>query len=222
MKLPNTAHTAQPWRIHEVAPDFRLEDVWSVPAPGGPADFQRAVRWFASLDPSAGGDATTRTLFAIRWKLGELFGWDAPGAGVEARLPSLRDRLPADLLAAPTGPQFEALPFNSLYLLEDEWAAEICNATMHGILHLGLVRNRRDGYRAQLAVLVKPNGVFGYAYMAAIRPFRHHIVYPALTRELEQASRRSASPVATRGSSSDMPRGRRRPGSASRARTPRL
>ncbi|MGI8546584.1 MAG: DUF2867 domain-containing protein, partial [Gemmatimonadaceae bacterium] len=31
MKLPNTAHTARPWRIHEITPDFRLYDVWALP-----------------------------------------------------------------------------------------------------------------------------------------------------------------------------------------------
>ena len=41
-------------------------------------------------------------------------------------------------------------------------------------------------YRGQLAVLVKPNGVSGRAYMAAIRPFRHLIVYPAMLRRIEQ------------------------------------
>ena len=27
MRLPDTAHTAQPWRIHELTQDFELEDV---------------------------------------------------------------------------------------------------------------------------------------------------------------------------------------------------
>jgi hypothetical protein len=31
---------------------------------------------------------------------------------------------------------------------------------------------------------VKPNGLFGNIYMAAIRPFRHLIVYPPMMREL--------------------------------------
>jgi hypothetical protein len=34
-----------------------------------------------------------------------------------------------------------------------------------------------------MAVYVKPNGAFGRAYLAAIRPFRHAIVYPAMLRE---------------------------------------
>jgi hypothetical protein len=30
---------------------------------------------------------------------------------------------------------------------------------------------------------VKPNGLFGTTYMAAIRPFRHLLVYPPAMRE---------------------------------------
>ena len=35
-----------------------------------------------------------------------------------------------------------------------------------------------------MAVYVKPNGLLGCAYMAAIRPFRHLIVYPPMLREM--------------------------------------
>jgi hypothetical protein len=31
---------------------------------------------------------------------------------------------------------------------------------------------------------VRPNGPFGTAYMAAIRPFRHLLVYPPMLREI--------------------------------------
>ena len=40
------------------------------------------------------------------------------------------------------------------------------------------------GYRGQMAVYVKPNGLLGTAYMAAIKPFRYVIVYPALMRQI--------------------------------------
>ena len=33
VKLPATAHTSRPWRIHELTPDFQLEDVWALPTP---------------------------------------------------------------------------------------------------------------------------------------------------------------------------------------------
>src|SRR5919106_4468169 len=131
----------------------------------------------ASSDPSRGPRAA-RVLWAIRWKLGELLGWDRPDAGVGSRVPTLRTRLPADLRDGPSGPQFDALPFTSLYLLDDEFAAEVANRTMHGIMHLGWVPDGTGGYCGHMAVLVKPNGFFGHAYMAAIRPFRHLLVYP--------------------------------------------
>jgi hypothetical protein len=184
MRLPNTAHTSRPWRIHELTRDFRLEDVWALPTPGDPDDFPRLVQGFASSDPSQGSSGAVRTLFAIRSKLGELLGWDGPDAGLGSRVPTLRDRLPLDLRDAPSGPDFDALPFTSLYLIDDEFAAEIANRTMHGVMHIGWVRDGTGGYSGQMAVLVKPNGWLGSAYMAAIRPFRHLIVYPPIMREL--------------------------------------
>jgi hypothetical protein len=186
MRVPDSAHTSRPWRIHEIAPDFRLEDVWALPTPGGPDDFPRLVSQFAAGDPSQRLPGAARVLWAIRWKLGELFGWDAPDTGLGSRVPTLRDGLPADLRDARSGPDFAALPFTSLYLLDDEWAAEIANRTMHGVMHMGWVPDGNGGYHGQMAVLVKPNGLFGNAYMAAIRPFRHLIVYPRVMRLIER------------------------------------
>jgi len=189
MRLPNAAHTSRPWRIHELTPDFRLEDVWELETPGGPDDLPLLVEGLASGDPSESPSRIARALWAIRWKLGELFGWDDPDAALGARVPTLRDRLPADLRDAPRGPEFTAAPFTSLYLLANEWAAEVANRTVHGVLHVGWVPDEAGGYRGQMAVLVKPNGLFGKAYMAAIRPFRHWIVYPPLLRQIERAWR---------------------------------
>jgi hypothetical protein len=184
MRLPETAHTARPWRIHEVAADFRVEDVWALPTPGGPDDFPRLLRLVASWDPGKSSSAPVRMLFALRWKLGELFGWDDPAVSVRERASTLRDRLPQDLRDAAPDNDPEALPFSSLYLLDDEYAAEIANRTMHGVMHLGWVPDGNGGHRGQLAVLVKPNGLFGRAYMAAIAPFRRLIVYPRMMREI--------------------------------------
>ena len=183
MRLPATAHTAQPWRIHELTSDFRLEDVWELPTPGDRDDFPRLVRAFTSGDPSSGSSPAVRALFAIRWRLGALLGWDDPADGA-GRVTSLRDRLPADLRAAPSGPSFGALPFSPLYLTDDEFAAEISNRTMHGVLHLGWVPDATGVHHAQMAVYVKPNGLLGLAYMAGITPFRHLIVYPAMLRQI--------------------------------------
>jgi hypothetical protein len=199
MRLPNAAHTLQPWRIHEFVPDFRLEDVWGLPAPAGADGFARAIELIAMSDPANSSSRAVRMLFALRWKLGQLLGWDQPESGVGARVPTLRDRLPADLQAAP-GPEFGALPFTSLYLLENEFAAEAANETMHGVMHIGLVGQDAAGCRVQMAVLVKPNGLLGDAYMAAIRPIRHLIVYPPLLSEMERSFRARSSSRSRAGS----------------------
>jgi hypothetical protein len=183
MRLPNAVHTARPWRIHELVPDFRLEDVWALPTPGGCDDFPRLVQEMSSGDPGESESRTARLLWAVRWKVGALLGWD-DGHGSER--PTLRDRLPPDLREGPSGPDFDIAPFTSLYLLDDEWAAEIVNRTVHGVMHIGWVPDGTGGYRGEMAVYVKPNGVLGNAYMAAIRPFRHLIVYPPLMREIER------------------------------------
>jgi hypothetical protein len=195
-RLPDSAHSSRPWRIHEIAADFRLEDVWALPTPGGPDDFPLLVEGFTTGDASQSPSRIARALWAVRWKLGELFGWDDADAGVGTRVPSLRDRVPADLRAS-RGPEFDSLPFTPLYLLGDEFAAEVANRTVHGVMHLGWVPDGEGGYRGQMAVLVKPNGMLGHAYMAGIRPFRHLIVYPAMVRQVERRWRARAAPAAS-------------------------
>ncbi len=195
MRLSNTEHTSRPWRIHALTRDFRLEDVWALPTPGGPHDLPRLVHQFAMGDTATNPSRVARALFAIRWKIGAMLGWDGPDAGWGAKRPTLRDRLPGDLRSTP-GPDIETLPFTPLYLLDDEWAAEIVNRTVHGVMHIGWVPDGAGGYRGQMAVLVKPNGWLGTAYMAAITPFRHLIVYPPLMREIGRDWRAGAEPAA--------------------------
>ena len=219
MKLPNAAHTSRPWRIHDLAPDFAVEDVWALPTPGGPDDFPRLVRLAVSGDPrevdaqgryvgtGTGGLASraARALFEVRWKLGDLLGWDDAAAGVGRRVATLRDRLPADLRDGPSGPDLVSVPMTSLYLTGDEWAAELANRTVHSVMHVGWVPDGTGGYRGQMAVLVKPNGLLGAAYMAAIKPFRLLIVYPAMLRAIERDWRRGASPDPTAGAPRSVP-----------------
>ncbi|WP_026411044.1 DUF2867 domain-containing protein [Actinomadura oligospora] len=186
MRLPRSAHTDRPWRIHEIADDFTVEDVWAVPTPGGPGDLKWLVRQTAEGISGGvkGEDACSRVLFAVRWKLGALLGWDRPETGIGGRVPSLRDRLPEDLRAGDQGPDLGASPFRSLYQTEDEWAAELGNKTVHAVMHIGWVPDGTGGYRGQMAVLVKPNGLFGTLYMAGIKPFRYLGVYSALMRSI--------------------------------------
>jgi Protein of unknown function (DUF2867) len=205
MRLSNSAHTSRPWRIHEIVPDFKLEDVWELPGRGGPDDFSRLVQLVTSFDPSRSSSRASRALWAIRWKVGGLLGWDDPDGGLGSRVATLHDRLPADLVRRGRGPDFAALPFTPLYLSDDEFAAEIANETMHGVIHIGAVQDEVGSFRAQMAILVKPNGRLGSAYMTAIRPVRHLIVYPALMRQGRELWERSGSVARDReGSQTDL------------------
>lgn len=183
-RLPDEAYTEAAWRIHEVAPEFALEDVWELPGEGEREDFGKLVGLVCRMDPGGSGPGVVRLLWAVRWKLGALLGWDDEEGGLGRRVASLRERLPEDLRDTKP-PAFATLPFSPLYVTDEEFAAEIANRTMHGVLHLGWVPSPAgDGrHRVQMAVLVKPNGLQGKAYMMAIRPFRHLVVYPAMMRQ---------------------------------------
>lgn len=186
--LGTAEHTTRPWRIHEIAKDFRVLDVWALPTPGGRDDFPRLIRLMRAFDP-AGASAVVRGLFAIRWTLGRVFGLDDQETGLGNRVRSLRDRLPADLADKPT--DFDTYPFTPLYVADDEFALEMANQTVHGVMHVGWVPDGTGGYRGQMAVLVKPNGVLGIAYLAAIAPFRHLVVYPLMMRDIGRVWRQS-------------------------------
>jgi hypothetical protein len=189
MRLPNSAHTSRPWRIHELTPDFEVEDVWALATPGGPDELPRLVAQIFSGSFPDDAPLVVRALWAARWKIGALLRWDRPDAGLGTRVSSLRDRLPSDLRDAPAADLYR---FTLLYELRDEWAAEMANRTVHTVMHLGWVPDGSGGYRGQLAVLVRPNGRLGAAYMAAIKPLRYLFVYPALTRSIERGWRAQA------------------------------
>jgi hypothetical protein len=193
MRLPNAVHESRPWRIREVAPDFRLEDVWALPVHGGADDFATLLEVMASLDPADGGSCATRALFSIRWRVGELLGWDdtsRPLTIPEDSETTLSARLPEDLRNTATAPDprsTTARRFTPLYRTDVEWAAELSNRTVHAVMHLAWVDQGEGRYQGQMAVYVKPRGTLGAAYMAAIGPLRHRVVYPALMRQIGRA-----------------------------------
>ncbi|MFI1918542.1 DUF2867 domain-containing protein [Nocardia sp. NPDC020380] len=188
MKLPATDFTNRPWRIHDLTPDFTVEDVWTFRTPGaGPHDFPAML---TALETDGGlnrNPPLVQFLFAVRWKLGALLGWDGPGQGIGTRIPSLRDRLPPNLRETPIERTFPNTPFTLVYELDDECAIELANQTVHAIAHLGWVPSPTGEYELHMTALVKPNGLCGQLYMAGIKPFRYLIVYPALTRQWEAA-----------------------------------
>jgi hypothetical protein len=200
MKLPNAAHESRPWRIREIVSDFTLEDVWALPAHGDAEDFQRLLVLLAASDPANADSLPTRVLWRLRDRLG---GWfdlgrisaptDTSSNGAAGKLPipgrnetSLTERLPDDLRDTAADVDFGSLPFVPLYRTDVEFAAEISNQTVHGVMHLAWVEEGEGRYQGQMAVYVKPRGLFGKGYMALIKPFRYWIVYPALMRQTER------------------------------------
>lgn len=191
MRLPNVTHEAYPWMIAQVAPDFRLLDVWGLPAEGRADEFATLVEIVTSLDPANGDSRATRALFSLRFRLGAWFGWDDP----TSKLPvpcctetTLSARVPEDLRDTVTRPVLVgSTTFVPIYRTDDEWAAEISNSTVHAVMHLAWAEQGEGVYRGQMGVYVKPRGRLGAMYMALIGPFRHLIVYPALMRQIAHA-----------------------------------
>jgi len=204
-RVPNSTQRSRPWRIREIVPDFTLEDVWALPVEGGAEDFPLLLELLDSLDPAHADSRATRFLWRLRDRLGTWFGLGRirvpAGGGADAppgRLPipgtretSLSGRLPDDLRGTAADADFGSLPFTPLYRTDFEAAAEISNQTVHGVAHLAWVDRGEGRYQGQMAVYVKPRGRFGQAYMAAIKPFRYLIVYPALMRQFEKGWKRS-------------------------------
>jgi hypothetical protein len=206
MRIPTSAHTSQPWRIHEIAPDFEIEDVWALPASGEADEFPTMVEVFASLDFPGEAPLPVRALWGTRDLLGRWFGIGRistpPDDAVDAlAIPdtdetTLLERVPDDLRGTADFSVAPGTPFRPLYCTDREYAAELSNRTMHGVMHLGWVEQEDGRYRGQMAVLVKPRGAFGKAYMAFIKPFRYALVYPALLRVAERAWQRRHIPIA--------------------------
>ncbi|MEU0467644.1 DUF2867 domain-containing protein [Amycolatopsis sp. NPDC006131] len=187
-RLAESAHTGHPWRIHEFTSDFAVEDVWSFRTPGaGPDDFPAMLAAMRTAGSLTHQPRAVRFLFALRWRIGALLGWDTPAAGVGRRVASLRDRLPADLRDAPRGPDSDGMPLKAVYETGTEAARELANKTVHTVMHLAWTRGGNGDHELRMAVLVKPNGWFGRLYLTVIAPFRYLVVYPALTRQWERA-----------------------------------
>lgn len=160
--------------------------MWELPGAIQGDDFPQCVERLAALDLAESRSAAVRLLVAARLVLGELLRLDRSESGLGTRVASLRERLPDELRNGPRGPQPTALPATPLYRTDDEYAIELANETVHGVLHLGRVPDGDGRFHVRLAVLVRPNGVLGNLYLAAIRPFRHLIVYPRLLPELAE------------------------------------
>ena len=188
MRIPNAAHESRPWRIREIVPDFTLEDVWALPVHGGAEDFQTLLELHGSppIRPTR-TPLPTRVLWRLRDRLGSWFGLGRISAPVDAVEGGDRQAADSRARTRPRWPagcrticatrrrtcDFGSLPFAPLYRTDAEFAAEMSNQTVHGVMHLAWVDQGEGRYQGQMAVYVKPRGPLGKGYMALIKPFRH-------------------------------------------------
>lgn len=195
MKVPTETDVPQDWVIASLAPEFRLLDVWELPAEGDAADFDDLVGLMGRFDPARSNSTLTRWLFQVRFLIGGLLGWDdevSPRPIPGSTQTSLRERLPSELRGSADVERIgdaerrAGVGFTPVYRTDREWAAELSNATVHGVMHLGWVKRSDGRYGGRMGVWVAPRGALGEAYLLLIEPFRQFIVYPALMRQVER------------------------------------
>lgn len=173
-------------RCHALLSDVPLHDVWAIPLEdGGSGRTIQEVRALLFGERRPPTNVAVRALFALRWWLGGVLGWDDERHDPAAA--SYIHRLTeADRAQSEVPPGTRDGRFRVLYVLGNEAVSEIRNATVHGFLASALIRREQD-YVLYLAIYVKAVSRFTTFYMALIDPFRRFIVYPALSRTVQRA-----------------------------------
>ncbi len=183
-------HRARPWRVNDLARDFELLDVWrfECQAPVSLDEFLRAFWQVArELEQSS--------LARLRSWLGRKFKWDdhdftlsIPGCAEKRVSERLTDADRERNRASADRPPLQGPTVETVYQFADEALFELSNDTVHALLHVGV-----PGESATLAVYIKSRGLFTRAYLLAISPFRHAVIYPRLIRRVEAILEKGAS-----------------------------
>lgn len=205
-RLRPEAHSALPWRLHEIASDFDLIDAWALPAIGRRDQFPLLLSTMAAnLTPVTKEESpASAALFDIRRRLGNLLGWDDPRATGTLPIPgcsetSLRQRLPAEFIEASDDVFGSRANWRPVFVLDDEAAVEFSNNLLHAIVHLGWVAQSDGQYCGQMGIYVKHRGSVSRLYMQAIAPFRHLVVYPAFLKRIGKSWNANVANEANRG-----------------------
>jgi hypothetical protein len=223
MSVDAAAHRRRPWRVHDLAPDFELLDLWRLPVHVDEArgqtfdDFHRVFLRLGislrslpvdSLAPRSVADcahlarlAALAGLVGLRLVLGRVFQLDVdPGRGRGQDTPrdSVVARLTDDDRARDRGhapaASRDAFGFRPVYVFEREALHEVSNRTVHALLHLSLPADGPDADSVLLAVYVKSRGPMTRLYLGLIRPFRYAVVYPALLEHVGRTWRQVTTP----------------------------
>ncbi len=189
MQRPLGDHRALPYEVHGLVRDFDLLDVWRFPLELDDAvPFEEFVAHLrGTLERGGDERSPAALLLRLRAAIGRVMGWDEgpplpiPGASEL----SVRERLPVALAAQPADGFGDA--FEGIYATPEEALFEVSNATVHALLHLGRCPVSEGRWSPQMAVYAKTRGWIGDAYLIAIWPFRHGIVYPSLMRSVTRS-----------------------------------
>ena len=172
-------YLSQNLRAHSILGDIVPYEVWRLDLPGGGEG--RTVADIRSLSLANKPSRVVKSLFAIRWFLGRMFGWDQESKDQEGLFQSRLTE--ADRVRSMVDPGTKDGPFTVLYVHPTEAMSEISNKTVHAAL-VWILLPRDNGYRLLWGIYVKPIGRLTTFYMGLIKPFRHWIVYPSLLRRL--------------------------------------
>jgi hypothetical protein len=170
-------------RAHSLLSGVPVHDVWAIDLPGGgPGRTIADVRALLSGRTLTAVNPLVKMLFAVRWRLGRVFGWDREPA--RASEESWLHRLsPTDFERSLVRPGTREGPFRVLFASDREAVLEIQNSTVHGFSVFALVEGA-SGYRFYWGIYVRPVGRVTAWYMRLIDPFRRIVIYPAVLRHL--------------------------------------
>jgi ankyrin repeat protein/SAM-dependent methyltransferase len=196
-------HYSHPWKVHEIAKDFELLDVWEFPILADKTRNQNFSLFLKIMQQrpqmSISGfflfrQLVARFLVSLRVYMGEIFGLDKninslPIPGCKET--SLKERLSVEDQKRSLAETIDdAEPsqgiWRTVYRYENEMLTELSNDTVHALMHFGWVHKSGNYFTAQLAVYAKPRGNLGDFYMKLIMPFRHVIVYPTMLEEVKK------------------------------------
>ena len=195
--LDKKKHYDYSWKVHEIAKDFKLLDVWEFPILADKSKGQNLALFLKIVQDKQKYDlkngVSSRLLMAgflvvLRNIMGKIFSIDKdvntlPIPGCKET--SLRERLSREdqeknLAEQEIKGNEQKRGFRVVYLYENECLWELSNNTVHALMHLGWVHKYDNYFTAQLAVYAKTRGWWGYLYMKLIMPFRRHIIYPVM------------------------------------------
>lgn len=202
-EIDKKSHNSQPWKVHEIAKDFILLDVWEYPVLADKSKDQDFLFFLKMIQQPTADKANksvsikfqaARLLISLRVFLGKILGLDknintlpVPGcqeSSIKERL-SMKDRKRSLELSELGIIDSNNETWRIVYLYEDEMLTELSIDVVHVLMHLGWVHKSGNFFKARLAVYAKPRGMIGKVYMKLIMPFRRTIIYPALMENIK-------------------------------------